>query len=206
VEWQFNPEFGSREAARDEIDVFAPPIGRLPATLLSNLQEVEVNAGEGAFGGNAYNGSLLIHTEDEGTRYAVREGFLEEVFLHEGAHVSLDVEHHDSPGWRAAQEADGVSISEYGRDFPDREDVAESILPYFAVRYRPQRLTASVRWLMMMTIPNRLAYFDEQELDMSPYTPQSFIVVTAPTTFKLPVQQETRRYDDPPIPPRRKNQ
>lgn len=169
VEWQFNPEFGSSEAARAEIDVFAPAIGRLPAVLLSKLREVEVNSGKGAWGGNPYNRSLLIHTQE----IDLNEGFLEEVFLHEAAHLSLDPDHSDTPGWRAAQQADGVSISEYGRDFPDREDVAESFLPYFAVRYRPQRLTASVRWLMMMAIPNRLAYFDEQELDMSPYTPQS---------------------------------
>lgn len=203
VEFQFNPEFGSRAAARAEVDVFAPAIGRLPTALMSNLQEVEVNAGEGSLGGNFYNGSFSIHTEDPSTKYAVREGFLEEVFLHEGAHVSLDREHSDSPDWRAAQRADGVSISDYARDYPDREDVAESILPYFAVRYRPQRLTASVRWLMMMTIPNRLAYFDEQELDMSPYTPQPSTVVAAPTTSTLSALRDRRRFEDPPIPPRR---
>ena len=32
-------------------------------------------------------------------------------------------------------------ISEYARDHPDREDIAESFLPYLAVRYRPERLT-----------------------------------------------------------------
>ena len=170
LEWQFNPEFGSEKAARAEIDVFAPAIGRLPAAILSDLREVEVNAGEGAAGGNSYNGSLLIHTEDPGMRKSVREGFLEEVFLHEGAHASLDPDHADSPGWRAAQQADMVAISEYARDFPAREDVAETFLTYFAVRYLPERLTPSDRWFMMMTTPNRLAYLDEQELDMSPYT------------------------------------
>ena len=204
VEFQFNPEFGSAEAAQAEIDVFAPAIGRLPEALLANLQEVEVNAGQGSFGGNSYNGSFLIHTEDEGTRTAVREGFLEEVFLHEGAHVSLDMEHGDSPGWRAAQQADIVSISAYGQEYPDREDVAETILPYFAVRYKPERLTASVRWLMTMTTPNRLAYFDEQNLDMSPYTPGQSIVVAPPATVTLPAQWDTLRFEDPPIPPRRK--
>ncbi|MDE2796658.1 MAG: carboxypeptidase-like regulatory domain-containing protein [Gemmatimonadota bacterium] len=203
VEWQFNPEFGSAEAAEAEIEVFGPAMGRLPAALLSNLQEVEVNAGQGAFGGNSYNGSILIHTEDPGTRRAVNDGFLEEVFMHEGAHASLDPDHSDSPGWRAAQQADGVAISDYAHDFPDREDVAETILPYFAVRYRPERLNAQVRWLMTRTTPNRLAYFDGEDLDMSPYTPPPPIAVAPPATGTPPARWDTLRFEDPPIPPRR---
>ena len=203
VEWQFNPEFGSEKAARVEIDVFAPAIGRLPAAFLTNIHEVQVNAGEGAFGGNSSDGSLLIHTEDPGTRYAVREGFLEEVFLHESAHASLDPDHADSPGWRTAQQADMVAISEYAGDFPDREDVAETILPYFAVRYLPERLTASVRWLMKMTTPNRLAYLDDQELDMSPYTLPAADVVVCPAVWAPLAEGDSLRFEDPPIPPRR---
>lgn len=203
VEWQFNPEFGSPEAAEAEIDVFAPAIGRLPAALLSNLQEVEVNAGEGLFGGNPYNGSILIHTEDASTRLAIDEGFLEEVLMHEAAHASLDMEHRDAPAWLAAQQADGVAISEYALDFPGREDVAESILPYFAVRYKPERLTASLLWLMTMTTPNRWDYFDEQELDMSPYGLQSGVVLVVPQTVALPVRGDVERFEDPPIPSRR---
>jgi len=203
VEWQFNPEFGSAEAAEAEIEVFGPAMGRLPAALLANLQEVEVNAGQGAFGGNSYNGSILIHTEDPGTRRAVNDGFLEEVFMHEGAHASLDPDHSDSPGWRAAQQADGVAISDYAHDFPDREDVAETILPYFAVRYRPERLNAQVRWLMTRTTPNRLAYFDGEDLDMSPYTPPPPIAVAPPATGTPPARWDTLRFEDPPIPPRR---
>ena len=202
VEWQFNPEFGSAEAAEAEIEVFGPAMGRLPAALLANLQEVEVNAGQGAFGGNSYNGSILIHTEDPGTRRAVTDGFLEEVFMHEGAHASLDPDHSDSPGWRAAQQADGVAISDYAQDFPDREDVAETILPYFAVRYRPEQLSASVRWLMTMTTPNRLAYFDGADLDMSPYTPSPFVAAAPPAPSALPARRPSPGFEDPPIPHR----
>lgn len=198
AEWQFNPEFGSEEAARAEIDVFAPAIGRLPAALLSNLQEVEVNAGEGAFGGNSYNGSILIHTEDSGTRLAVREGFLEEVLMHEAAHASLDRDHGDAPGWRAAQQGDGVAISDYARDFPDREDVAESILPYFAIRYKPERLTAAERWHMTMTTPNRWDYFDGRNLDMSPYTPQPYLAMASTVTVTT-AEGDGRRFEDPPV-------
>ena len=168
LEFQVNPEFGSREAARAEVDTYAPALGRLPAVLLSGARAVEINAGKELFGGNGFSGSFLIHT-DQGREY-IRNGFLEEVFLHESAHVSLDSAHANSAGWRAAQEADRVFISDYARDFPDREDIAESILPYFAVRYRPERLTEADRSAILAAIPNRLVYFDQQGFDMSPYS------------------------------------
>ncbi len=196
VEFQVNPEFGSREAALSQVNVFAPAIGRIPAVLMTNLREIELNAGEGLFGGNPYNGSFLIHTEDSSTLHAVSEGFLEELFLHEGAHVSLDLSHSDSPGWRAAQEADGVFISNYARNFPDGEDVAESFLSYFAVRYQPRRLTAKHWWLMTMTTPYRLHYFDEQEFDMSPYIPADPVVQIPETGTILPMPQNWQRFEE----------
>ena len=166
VEFQVNPEFGSAEAARAEVDTYAPPLGRLPEALMTNAREVEINAGEELFGGNA-DGSFLIHTGQG--RTLADDGFLEEVLFHEAAHVSLDAGHVNAPGWTAAQEADGVFISEYARDGPQREDVAESILPYFAVRYQAERLTAAEQAAILTAIPNRLLYFDEQAFDMSPY-------------------------------------
>ena len=203
VEWQFNPEFGSAEAAEAEIETFGPPLGRLPAALLANVREVDVNAGSGLFGGNSYDGSLLIHTEDAVTRLAVDDGFLEELFMHEAAHASLDSEHSYSPEWLAAQHADGVAISDYASHFPLREDVAETIVPYFAVRYRPGRLTAPIRWLMTMTTPNRLAYFDDQNLDMSPYARQPYPVATPSPTWTLPARSDALGFEGPPAPPKK---
>ena len=65
---------------------------------------------------------------------------------------------------------DGAFMSEYARDHPRREDFAESFGPWFALRYLPDRLTVEERWAIATTMPNRLAYFDEQGFDMSPYT------------------------------------
>ena len=168
LEFQVNPEFGSREAARKEVDTYAAALGRLPAVLLSRAQKVQVNAGHELFGGNWRDRSFLIHT-DQGKEY-ISTGYLEEVLIHEGAHISLDGTHASAAEWRAARTRDGVFVSEYARDYPDREDIAESILPYFALRYRPDRLTDSDRAAIRAAIPNRLAYFEEQGLDMSPYT------------------------------------
>ena len=196
IEFQVNPEFGSEEAARAEVDTYALALGRLPAVLLSRAENVHVSAGEpghpdagqrgrlGArvpkvFGGNYSDRSFTIHT-GSGQRYQ-RGGFLEEVLFHEGGHVSLQ-NHQDAPGWHAAREADGEYISDYARRHPDREDVAESVLPYFALRHRPNRLSSDERAAIEDTIPNRIGYFDELALDWSPYTPAEIDPNRAPVT------------------------
>ena len=163
VEFRVNPEFGSREAAQAEVETYAPALGQMPAVLLSAMKHVVIHAGNDDWGGG------LIHT-DRGKEY-IRRGVMEEIFVHEAAHHALDMSHSDSPGWRAAQAADGAFISTYARDHPNREDIAESFEAWLAVRYQPERLTSAQRAVILRTIPNRLAYFDEQGFDMSPYTP-----------------------------------
>ena len=166
VEFRVNPEFGSKEAAQAEVETYAHALGQTPAVLLPAITHVDINAGEEVWGaaGGADRGTIHIHTDGE-------SGHIEESFVHEATHVTLDPAHGDSPGWRAAQAADGVFISEYARDHPDREDLAESFLAYLAVRYQSERLTVTERTVILRTIPNRLIYFDEQGFDMSPYSP-----------------------------------
>lgn len=50
--------------------------------------------------------------------------------------------------------------SDYARDHPGREDIAESFLPYLAVRYRSARISRSYEGTIVETMPNRIAYFD----------------------------------------------
>ena len=166
VEFRVNPEFGSKEAAQAEVETYAPALGQMPAVLLSRIQRVNIHAGKELWGGG--RGRILIHT-DMGEEY-IRDGFMEEILVHEAAHAALDIAHKDSPGWHAAQAADGVFISTYALDHPNREDIAASFVTYLAVRYQPERLAAADRAVILRTIPNRLIYFDEQGFDMSPYT------------------------------------
>ena len=181
VEFRVNPEFGSKEAAQAEVETYAPALGQMPAVLLSGIRDVVIHAGKENWGGG--NEGILIHTDSGKER--IRDGFMEEVLLHEAAHAALGLAHEDSPGWRAAQEADGVFISEYARDHPQREDIAESFLVYLAVRYQSERLTVAERTVILRTMPNRLAYFDEQGFDMSPYTPSE---VQAPSDEIVTIQ------------------
>jgi len=91
--------------------------------------------------------------------------------VHEAAHTSLDAMHAASSGWLAAQQADPTFISTYARDNPAREDIAESFLPWLAVRHRSSRISQALAETITRTIPNRLTYFDQQNFDLFPMLP-----------------------------------
>jgi len=162
VEIQVNPEFGSREEAKVQAERFAPVIGRLPKCLRTDLETVWIHRGMNPFGGG--NNNLLIHTE-QADDYE-QSGILEETLVHEAAHTSLDGKHAYDEDWLTAQERDGRFISTYARDNPFREDVAESFLPYFAVRYRSDRISQSLSQIIEETIPHRIVYFDAQKFEL----------------------------------------
>ena len=165
IEIQVNPELGSAEAALAEAEKYGESIGRLPTALRSGVKTVWIHKGREVFGGG--NNNILIHLE-MAEEYE-RGGFLEEALMHEGAHSSLDPLHLSAPGWQAARDADGGFISAYARDNPDREDLAETIVPYFALRHREDRIPETMRDTIADAIPNRIAYLDALELDMHPH-------------------------------------
>ena len=156
IEIQVNPELAAASLALAEASKYAESIGRLPTVLRTGVETVWLHRGRKLFGGG--NKNILIHLQM--AEEYIRDGFLEEALMHEGAHSSLDPQHGRSAGWRAAQAADGGYISEYARDHPDREDVAESFVPYFAVRHRVDRISKAMRATILKAIPNRIAYFD----------------------------------------------
>ena len=163
VEFRVYPEIGNREVAEAEVERYTHSLGQMPAALMPGIKHVDIHPGEGRWNASQTLGIIVIYPNREPGDYG-------EVFVHESTHTTLDLAHRGSPGWRAAQEADGVFISEYAQDNPDREDLAESFLAWFAVRYQSERLTTAEILSILRTIPNRLIYFDKQGFDMSPYT------------------------------------
>lgn len=163
LEAQINPEFGSVDAARAEAQRYARIIGQMPWASRRNVKNFAVHLGDNDFGGNR-NGSLLIHTGRTATYEDL--GALEEIMVHEAGHASLDERHESAPAWLAAQAADGEFISTYARDYPTREDVAESYVVYLAVRDTSGRVSESLKTQVASVIPHRIAYFDvERVLD-----------------------------------------
>jgi len=163
VEVQVNPEF-SRGKARLLAAKYARVIGKIPKCLRLNVKTVWIHDGVEPFGGG--NRNLLIHT-GQSTEYEA-DGILEETFVHEAAHTSLDAAHRASAGWRSAQNSDPEFISTYARDNPSREDIAESFLMWLAVRYRPERIDSTLRNTISSTIPARLNYFTGRRFDVRP--------------------------------------
>lgn len=164
IEIQVNPEFQNPELGQTVALKFATVIGRLPTSLRVDVETVWIHKGTEPFGSG--NNNLLVHT-GQATQYE-KDGILEETFVHEASHSSLDAAHATSAGWISAQESDGNFISTYALDNPKREDIAESFLLYLAVRHRSDRISQSLKSVTLQTIPNRIKYFDTQKFEMYP--------------------------------------
>jgi hypothetical protein len=164
TEIQVNPEFESSDNALEEAQKYGIAIGQLPTSLRRDVETVWIHKGTELFGGG--NNNILIHI-GQADLY-VKDGILEETLIHEASHTSLDADHASAFGWLAAQKADPTFISTYAKDFPDREDIAESFVLYLALRFREDRITNKLATTIMETIPNRIEYFDKQNFDMYP--------------------------------------
>ena len=168
IEAQVNPEFGGVAAAREQAERYARMVGQLPRGLRIGVRTLTIHRGNELLGGGGHD--ILIHTEH--AEASMQKGVLEEELMHEAAHSSLDTDHKTDPAWLEAQRADGNFISEYARDFPNREDIAESFNAYFIARQRADRVPASTLRTIERTMPKRIAYFAAQRLDMYPALPE----------------------------------
>ena len=162
IEVQVNPEFELNKARKYALQ-YAIVIGRLPKALRLYVETVWIHDGVYPFGGG--NNNLLIHV-GQGEEY-IKQNILEETFVHEASHTSLDPQFSTDINWITAKKNDPTFISTYAQDNPDREDIAESFLPYLAVTYRLDRITTTLANTISSSIPNRIQYFDNLKLDMS---------------------------------------
>ena len=171
IEVQVNSEFADLDIAREIAFDYAWRVGQLPEVLRKGVKTLWIHDGKYPFGGG--NESIDIYIE-QGEEYA-SHNVLEEVLIHEGAHASLNwpeslLDHGKTPGWLLAQQSDEGFISTYAKQHPQREDISESFLPWFALRYRLDRISESDQRKILQSIPHRLKYFDAQKFAMYPVT------------------------------------
>lgn len=161
-----NTEFETKDKAEKQALKYGKMVGQLPNFLRKNLKTITIHKGKYLWGGG--NNDILIHTDEYQGHLAKS---VEEVLLHESGHVSLDWAWGGSvksSKWKAAQKADNKFISKYAKEFPKREDVAETILWWVAVRCKADRISESNYKKILEAIPNRLKYFDEKNFDTYP--------------------------------------
>ncbi|MBM12390.1 MAG: hypothetical protein CL759_09975 [Chloroflexi bacterium] len=156
TEVQINPEFEDAEERLELATKYLRAIGQLPTLLRTDVLTVWIHEGDESFGGG--NDNILIHRERASTRE--NQGLLEEVLIHEAAHTSLDEYHKNTRDWLSAQTNDGQFISNYARDNPNSEDLAESFPMWYALRHKTSRIPESTQNTILSTIPNRIQYFD----------------------------------------------
>lgn len=149
----------ARSRADDLATFYARRVGQLPAR--SALDEFVVlvccSDTAAAYANRGRNRVAIFHRDERGL-----SGRLGGTMLHEYAHLAYDGAAYASANWRAAVAADDQFITAYAREFPNREDVAESYVAWFAVRCSADRLLPpSEAAFLRSSIPARLAYFDD---------------------------------------------
>ena len=178
VEMQVNPEFKNNKTAEVEAKKYAWLIGQLPAVLRKDIQTSWIHKGNNLFGGG--NNNILIHT-GMALEYE-KDGILEEILIHEAAHTSLDSYHSNAKAWLDAQSDDKNFISGYAKEFPGREDIAESFLGYIATIHRSNSIYRGERSKIRKAMPNRIKYFDAQNFDLSQYSDREVYLPPVPET------------------------
>lgn len=169
TEIQINPEFSTEEAEK-EARKYSFLIGQLPKDLRRDVRSVWIHKGTELFGGG--NNNILIHT-GQSLEYE-KSGIIEETLIHEAAHTSIDSYVYPSAKisgkkWIDATIADQQFISNYAKEWPLREDIAESFLPYIAVKFKSNRISKCMRDIILSANVNRFIFFDSMNFDLSLY-------------------------------------
>ncbi|MEO1324738.1 MAG: hypothetical protein AAFV59_17225, partial [Pseudomonadota bacterium] len=88
----------------------------------------------------------------------VPRGAVEEVMAHEAVHATLDVPYLRSLNWFQTQKADVNFVTQYAREFPETEDLAESYGAYLIVK-NASRNPSDVVQTIQNGMPERIVFF-----------------------------------------------
>jgi hypothetical protein len=165
VEIAVEDAVGTEATARAEAERLATPLGQIPALLRKSVTVVTIFSGVGR-GTATPGGFISTYAADNVAK--IRDGYLEEFLVHEASHVSLDAKYYSDPDYQLARMADNNFVSTYARDNANSEDIAETMVPYIAVRYRADRITAEMESRIRASMNHRIAFFDNQNLNFAP--------------------------------------
>ncbi len=160
--------FSDEPSAREVALKVAKAVGSIPASMKPGLKQINIHFGDGRANANASLG--LINLQSLSSSFI---NYLEELLAHEAAHISLDNRYRASSDWQYAQTIDPTFISNYAQSRSGTEDIAESVVPYLAYRYRPQRISKADYASILKAMPARIAFFDRELGNLAPFTDES---------------------------------
>ena len=161
-----NDEFKTDKKAKKQAIKWAKIYGQMPKFLKKNVKEINIHKGKAGWAGG--QGTIVIHTDyltNENKKYA------EELMFHELTHASLDWWWGGSVNeekWKNAVSTDKYYISEYAWELPGNEDLAETVLWWYASRCKVDRISKKNNEKVNKFLTNRFKYLDEQNYDMHP--------------------------------------
>lgn len=156
IEIAINPEFETTEQALAEAKIYTTALGQLPSSLRSGIETFSVHKGNEGF--HAGTGGIVFYSDK--ARLRLQQKHLEESIFHESVHASWDAQHAKSDEWISAQKSDRTFVTEYGREFPEREDLAESALLAFAVIHHHGRIPPVDTNDILELAPSRVKFIE----------------------------------------------
>ena len=145
---------------------YASKFGYIAPALRKPTHSITIHNNYSGLRGGSNN---IIIFEERGAEH-IKLGSIEEALFHEATHNYFNdiVFKKDNPQyqlWKQAQQKDNNYISYYAKN-NDYEDFAESLIAYYAVKYKNQRI-GNLQNDVFEAIPNRMYYFESLNLNLT---------------------------------------
>ena len=162
-----NDEFKDLKKAEKQAIKFGKIFGQMPAFLREKVKYLIIHKGNPSWAGG--NGYAIIHTN---TFVNENKKYIEESMFHELVHASLDWQWGkksiEEDKWLNAISTDKYYVSNYAWENPKQEDLAETVLWWYASRCKVDRISKKNNQKVNKFLPNRFKYLDEQNYDTNP--------------------------------------
>ena len=149
-----NAEFGSTGAAAVEARRYARILGQIPDRLRNGVARLSLHKGREGF--HAGPGQIVAYQGTAEDR--IETDHLEETVFHEAVHAAWDEAYRLSTEWRAVQQQDGRFLTDYAREQPEREDLAETALFAYGLLLQPGRIPPVDTADIENAVPHRLRF------------------------------------------------
>jgi len=154
----FDKDVGDATFCAQLASIFSQAAGRTPAYARTDFVGLDIRPGGsfGAEGCEAWGGGGLITMCLGVGQELIDTGSIEELFLRHGSLDSVHSLLEGTDAWLCARQRDKNFISTFAADFPTENDVAESMVPWYAHTYSSTRVPMETITAIEEAIPARL--------------------------------------------------